>query len=111
MNRAFPILESGSSLVDLYDLVQKENELEKKSLEAKEDFDAVSQSYLQSISVIKAYQEWAQALDDAKKLINGSNGESIAHIVEDRQGLAIHINFKFNEWQYGNEHGKLRNRY
>ncbi|MFH4828268.1 OmpA family protein [Vibrio diabolicus] len=108
MNRAFPILESGSSLVDLYDLVQKENELEKKSLEAKEDFDAVSQSYLQSISVIKAYQEWAQALDDAKNLINGSNGEAIAHIVEDRQGLAIHINFKFNEWQYGNEHGNLR---
>ncbi|HAS8569256.1 TPA: OmpA family protein [Vibrio vulnificus] len=108
MNRAFPILESGSSLVDLYDLVQKENELEKKSLEAKEDFDAVSQSYLQSISVIKAYQEWAQALDDAKNVINGSNGEEIAHIVEDSQGLAIHINFKFNEWQHGNEHGKLR---
>ncbi|WP_286303299.1 OmpA family protein [Vibrio apostichopi] len=108
MNRAFPILESGSSLVDLYDLVQKENELEKKSLEAKEDFDAVSQSYLQSISVIKAYQEWAQALDDAKNVINGSNGDDIAHIVEDSQGLAIHINFKFNEWKHGNEHGKLR---
>ncbi|ELK5320399.1 OmpA family protein [Vibrio vulnificus] len=108
MNRAFPILESGSSLVDLYDLVQKENELEKKSLEAKEDFDAISQSYLQSISVIKAYQEWAQALDDAKNIINGSDGEEIAHIVEDSQGLAIHINFKFNEWQHGNEHGKLR---
>ncbi|NVD06223.1 OmpA family protein [Vibrio sp. JPW-9-11-11] len=108
MNRAFPILESGSSLVDLYDLVQKENELEKKSLEAKEDFDAISHTYLQSISVIKAYQEWAQALDDAKNVINGSDGEEIAHIVEDSQGLAIHINFKFNEWQHGNEHGKLR---
>ncbi len=46
MNRAFPILESGSSLVDLYDLVQKKASLRRNLLKPKK----TSMRYLKATS-------------------------------------------------------------
>ncbi|WP_237359117.1 OmpA family protein [Vibrio azureus] len=105
--KALPIIDGAANLYELYELYEKKGELEKKFLKDQHDFDTISESYLQTISVVKVYHDWTTSIKQVQEAFNytegqkDTEGKKLAQIISDGLGLTIHINFKFNKWEYG----------
>ncbi|MGN2670214.1 hypothetical protein ACTFQD_02095 [Aliivibrio fischeri] len=98
--KGLPIVDSIGSMYDFYQLVDKQGKLEKKSAKEQDNFDSAATDYLQKIVMVKAEADWAQQLLDATSILNNKGKEQIARIVSKNSQVIIHINFKFNSWNY-----------